>query len=227
MAQISLLAWRQSGGIETPLHGLPMIRPIVFCKAPVEGHVKTRLQPQFSSAQAANIHAAMAACVIERTLRLFPHTWIATDDPYHPFFHQFDASVLPQGEGDLGLRMSRLTARAIAYGARGVLLLGTDSPHMRVSRLRCALRLLHQYDVVLGPVEDGGYDLLAMRGHQKGLFQGITWGTSAVLNETMTRISELGLSSRCLSMGFDVDIPEDLARLPHSGFNLESLLQNS
>lgn len=204
-----------------------MIRPIVFCKAPVAGRVKTRLQPLFSPTQAANIHAAMATCVIERTLRLFPHTWIAVDDPHHPFFRRFDASVLPQGEGDLGLRMIRLTNRAIAYGAGGVLLLGTDSPHMSAARLHCALRLLRQYDVVLGPVEDGGYDLLATHGHAEGLFRDIAWGTSAVLDETMKRILERGLSFRCLSMGFDVDIPEDLARLFHSGFRFPEPLSRS
>ncbi len=116
--------------------------------------------------------------------------------------------------------VSQLAERAVAYGARGMLLLGTDSPHMSAARLHCALRLLRRYDVVLGSAEDGGYDLLAMCGHQKGLFQGMTWGTSAVLNESMSRISELGLSCRCLSMGFDVDVPEDLARLLRSGFFL-------
>jgi len=204
-----------------------MIRPIIFCKAPVAGRVKTRLQPSFSFEQAANIHAAMATYAIERTLRLFPHTWISSDDPYHPFFHQFDAPVLPQGEGDLGLRMGRLVERAIAYGAGGVLLLGTDSPRMSAARLHCAFRLLHHHDVVLGPVEDGGYDLLAMRGHKKELFRDIAWGTSAVLNETINRISELGLSWRCLSVGFDVDVPEDLARLLRLGFQFPTLQKKS
>jgi len=193
-----------------------MIRPIIFCKAPVAGRVKTRLQPAFTAEQAANIHAAMAICVIERTLRLFPQTWIAADDPYHPFFRRFDTPILTQGEGDLGQRMRRLTERAIAYGARGVLLLGTDSPHMSAVRLRCALRLLHQCDVVLGPVEDGGYDLLAMRGYGERIFHDIAWGTSSVLAQTMKRISDMRLSCRCLSTGFDVDTPEDLAKLLHS-----------
>jgi len=201
-----------------------VIRPIVFCKAPVAGNVKTRLQPDFTPEQAADIHAAMASCVIDRTLRLFPQTWIAADDPYHPFFRRFDASVLPQGEGDLGMRMNRLAERAIAYGARGVLLLGTDSPHMGAARLHCALRLLHQCDVVLGPVEDGGYDLLAMRADVKGLFQDIAWGTSAVLSETVNRISGLGLSCRCLSTGFDVDTPDDVARAVRTGFKLPETL---
>lgn len=195
-----------------------MIRPVIFCKAPVVGRVKTRLQPAFSPEQAMHIHVAMATQVIHRVLKLYPCAWIAADDPYHPFFQQFDASVLPQGEGDLGLRMSRLAERAVAYGARGVLLLGTDSPHMGVARLHCAMRLLRRYDVVLGPVEDGGYDLLAMREHAKGLFQNIAWGTSTVLNNTMKRASELGLSYRCMSMGFDVDMPGDVARAIQSGF---------
>ncbi|GMQ99455.1 MAG: TIGR04282 family arsenosugar biosynthesis glycosyltransferase [Zetaproteobacteria bacterium] len=195
-----------------------MIRPVVFCKAPVAGRVKTRLQPAFSPEQAMHIHVAMATQVINRVLKLYPYAWIATDDPYHPFFQLFDASVLPQGEGSLGLRMSRLAERAVAYGARGVLLLGTDSPHMSVARLHCAMRLLRRYDVVLGPVEDGGYDLLAVRGHADGLFRDITWGTSSVLDETIKRASELGLSWRCLSMGFDVDMPDDVARAIRSGF---------
>ncbi len=199
-----------------------MIRPIIFCKAPVAGGVKTRLQPQYSPLEAANIHAAMATCVIKRVLHLFPYAWIATDDPYHSFFRQFDASVLPQGEGDLGLRMSRLAERAVTYGARGVLLLGTDSPHMSIARLHCALRMLRRYDVILGPVEDGGYDLLAMRGYRKKIFQGIAWGTSTALNDTIHQVSELDLSYQCLSMGFDVDVPEDLARLLQSGFDIKS-----
>lgn len=195
-----------------------MIRPIVFCKAPVAGKVKTRLQPQYSPEQAADIHTAMATCVIERALHLYPQTWVAADDPHHSFFQQFDATVLPQGEGDLGSRMNRLAERAFTYGARGVLLLGTDSPHMSVARMQCAIRLLRDYDVVLGPVEDGGYDLLAMRRHEKGLFRNISWGTASVLDETMKRVAEQRLSCRCLSMGFDVDTADDLARLFQSGF---------
>jgi len=198
-----------------------MIRPIVFCKAPVAGNVKTRLQPDFTPEQAADIHAAMAYCVINRTLRLFSHTWIATDDPSHPFFRQFDASVLSQGKGDLGVRMSRLTERAIAYGARGVLLLGTDSPHMSENRLFSGMRLLRRYDVVAGPVQDGGYDLLAMRGYAPGLFQNIAWGSSTVLGDTIKHASKLGLSCRCLSTGFDVDTLDDVVRLLRSGFNLD------
>ncbi len=190
-----------------------MIRPIIFCKAPVVGRVKTRLQPDFTPEQAAAIHTAMARRVIARVLRLYSHAWLAADDPGHPFFRQFDMPLLIQGSGDLGDRMHRLARIAVDHGARGVLLLGTDSPHMSTARLRYAVHYLSYYDVVLGPVEDGGYDLLAMRGCPGGIFRAVRWGTSFVLADTLDRASGLGLACRCLSTGFDVDTKADLDRM--------------
>jgi len=185
-----------------------------MCKAPVTGMVKTRLAPFYGDEGAAHLHAAMATLVIERTLRLFPNTWIAADDIFHPFFASFATSVLPQGEGDLGARMLRLVQRALNYGADSVLLLGTDSPHMSEARLRAACRALKSCDVVVGPVQDGGYDLLALRGDWMELFTDIDWGSSRVFEQTLTRISELGLCYRILSTSFDVDAPDDMYRMP-------------
>ena len=189
-----------------------MMRPIVFCKAPVAGRVKTRLIPAFGAEGAMRLHGAMARLVIERALRLFPQTWIAADETEHPFFHGFGATIVPQGEGDLGERMLRVSARALSQGARAVLLLGTDSPHMSESRLLSAARLLRRYDAVFGPVEDGGYDLLALRGLWPGMFDGIGWGESRVLMQSLGRASALGLSYRLLGCGFDVDTVRDLRR---------------
>ncbi len=189
-----------------------MIRPVVMCKAPVAGRVKTRLQPHYSAAEAAALHAAMAGHVIRRLARLFPHTWIAADDPAHPFFRAFGLPVLPQGSGDLGARLRRMLQLATDYGAHGVLFTGTDSPHASDARLLAAMRALAHVDVVIGPVEDGGYDLIGMRGHHTGLFSYVPWGTHRVLGVTLRRLRQSGLSCRLLSKGFDVDTPEDVRR---------------
>ena len=198
-----------------------MIQPIIFCKAPAPGRVKTRLSPACSPAEAARLHAAMARRVIARTLALWPWTWVAADDPKHPFFRELDARLIPQGEGDLGARMRRAAEMAFASGRGGVLLLGTDSPHMSEARLKTAVRLLTgaggRVDVVIGPVEDGGYDLLAMRGMHRELFDDIPWGGASVRDVTLRRAQAAGLSVRLLSMGFDVDTPEDLARARRMG----------
>jgi len=191
-----------------------------MCKAPVVGAVKTRLVPFYSEEEAACLHVAMASLVIERAQRLFPNTWIAADDVSHPFFTDFDLPVLPQGRGDLGARMYRLVQRALSYGADAVILLGTDSPHMSEARLHAARVALKSSDVVLGPVQDGGYDLIALRGCWAELFADIDWGTSLVLEQTLVRIMQLGLRHHCLSTGFDVDTAEDAKRVLRAGLQL-------
>ncbi len=203
-----------------------MIRPIVLCKAPRPGAVKTRLQPCFSPEQAANIHAAMARTFIANIARLFPFAWIAADDASDPFFSGFDLSVVSQGEGDLGERMARLLNLAISQGATGVLFTGTDSPHMSDARLLAAMRSLVCNDVVIGAVEDGGYDLIGIRGAHEGVFADIPWSTAEVVDATLCRLHELGLRYRLLSTGFDVDTPNDLTRLLRAGFRLPSSLRD-
>jgi len=192
-----------------------------MCKAPVPGRVKTRMQPQYSAEQAAAIHAAMAASVINRIARLFPGMWLAVDDPAHPFFRGFDLPVVSQGEGDLGARLSRMLRLSMDYGASGALFTGTDSPHMSDARLFAAMRALATGDVVIGPVEDGGYDLIATCGAHHALFEDIPWGTRQVLRTTLLRLRRLDLRFRLLSTGFDVDTPTDLQRSMRMGFRLD------
>jgi len=197
-----------------------LIRPVIMCKAPVPGKVKTRLTPALSHAQAAALYAAMAGIVIHRALRLFPNAWIAADDDDHPFFAPFGAPVLAQGGGDLGERMQRMVRRAVGYGADAVLLLGSDSPHMSDARLLAAQRSLQTCDVVLGPVQDGGYDLLAVRGHWPDLLDGVVWSSPDVLSQTLANVRFLGLKSVCLSMGYDLDTFDDVQKACRMGLRL-------
>lgn len=197
-----------------------VIRPVIMCKAPVAGRVKTRLTPDLSAAEAARLYAAMARIVIQRNLRLFPNTWLSADDPSHAFFSGFDAPVLAQGGGNLGERMQRMVNRALAYGADAVLLLGSDSPHMPDARLLAAARALQCCDVVLGPVQDGGYDLLGVRGHWPGLLDGVRWSSPEVLSKTLANARGLGLRTRCLSTAFDLDTFNDVQRARRGGLKV-------
>lgn len=187
-------------------------RAIILCKAPVAGAVKTRLIPAYTASQAAQLHVTMARTVAARLSSLFADTRVAADDVTHPFFASLHLPVMAQGEGDLGQRMARLSRQAFAESAGPLLLVGTDSPHMPASRLLAAMALAAEYEVVIGPVEDGGYDLIACRHHQPGLFAGVRWGSGRVLADTLARIETLGLSHTLLDCGFDIDRPEDVER---------------
>ncbi len=195
------------------------IRIIIMCKAPVAGSVKTRLMSSYSAEQAAELHMAMATTVIERAKRLFDDVVIAADDQEHPFFSRFDLPLIAQGQGDLGQRMQKQMQHAFSGGASAVLLLGTDSPHMGDERLLNAVEGMNKSDVVIGPVEDGGYDLLAFS-KLYSLFDGIVWSSGKVLEQTLHNIHQQGLSESLLPVSFDVDYPEDIDRAIQHGWEV-------
>ncbi len=193
---------------------------VVMCKAPVPGQVKTRLMRRYSAIEAAKLHAAMATTVITRAERLLGGVVIAADDVDHPFFQRFSLPVVAQGSGDLGSRMERMVQLVFAQGAvDGLLLLGTDAPHMQASRLLQAVEMLKRHEVVVGPVEDGGYDLLAMRAPY-ALFDGVAWSSEYVLRQTVARAAALSLSVGELPYSFDVDNPEDIDRAVAAGWQM-------
>ena len=195
------------------------IQVIIMCKAPVAGAVKTRLMASYSAQQAAELHMAMATAVIERAKRLFDDVVIAADDSEDPFFKGFDLPVRSQGEGNLGVRMQMQMQHAFDDGASAVLLLGTDSPHMTDKRLLEASKGLQTNDIVIGPVEDGGYDLLAMS-KLYSLFDQVEWSSGQVLAQTLYNIHQQGLSEKQLDMSFDVDFPEDIDRAILEGWHV-------
>ncbi|MFQ5344730.1 MAG: TIGR04282 family arsenosugar biosynthesis glycosyltransferase [Mariprofundus sp.] len=193
------------------------VRVIVMCKAPVPGRVKTRLMSRYSAGQAARLHMDMAIAVIERAKRMFNDVVVAADDPGHAFFAGFGLPVTNQGPGDLGERMNRQIRGAFADDVRAVLLLGTDSPHMPESRLVAATDALEHVDVVLGPAEDGGYDLIGMN-RPLSIFDGIVWSSDQVLHRTVENIQDQRLVVQQLDTGFDIDFPEDIERARQAGW---------
>lgn len=196
---------------------------IVFARAPVAGRVKTRLAAAIGARAAARLHAqlvrravrtALASGVGPVELHCAPHT-------RHPFFAQLAArsgiALRAQRGGDLGERMHRALARALR-GTSFALLVGSDCPALRAADLRRALRALRAgADAVFAPAVDGGYALVGLRHSVPRLFAGIAWGGAEVMCETRARISALGWSSRELRRVWDVDRPEDFARLRRSG----------
>jgi hypothetical protein len=119
-----------------------------------------------------------------------------------------------QRGADLGARMANAAADAGADGSAGVVLLGTDVPHLDLGALAAACRLLREgAEVVLGPAEDGGYYLLGLRRIRPELFTAMPWGGATVCAETLARCDALGLPPRLLAPTFDVDEAADVARL--------------
>ena len=196
----------------------------ILAKAPLPGLAKTRLAPTLGAEGAAQLQARFIerAVTTAQAAAIGPVTlWAA---PAHPAFQTisalFGVALAEQPEGDLGARMQA----AIAAANGPAIVIGTDCPALTLEHLRTAARaLMDGVDVVIVPVEDGGYGLIGMRRPQPALFAGMTWSTSSVMAETRRRLTKLGLSWREPARLWDIDEPADLARL--AGTGLASLMR--
>jgi rSAM/selenodomain-associated transferase 1 len=186
-----------------------------MAKAPRAGAVKRRLSPYLTEDGAAALAHAFLCDAIDQVRE------VALADPaiaYAPADSRaLFASLAPgfrlvaQRGADLGSRM--LAALSDLRGA-GVILVGSDIPTLDPAVLDRAVRLVSDplTDLVIGPSEDGGYYLIAMRATHD-VFSGIEMSTDAVLEETLARAARANLRVHLLPPTFDIDEAADLARL--------------
>jgi hypothetical protein len=120
--------------------------------------------------------------------------------------------VRAQSEGDLGQRMLAVVADVHRRG-RPAIIVGSDCPVLDAGYIRAAVdALTHGCDVVLGPVEDGGYVLIGMCRPIPELLLDMTWSTPSVYADTLARAATLGLTVVSLRTLWDVDNAADLDR---------------
>ena len=202
----------------------------IMAKAPEPGRVKTRLCPPLSPDDAAELYRAFLLDKIaqvrevpdiEPVIAYAPLGAAALFERLAPGF-----ALLPQGEGDLTARLGTVLARLFGDGRDAAILTDSDTPTLPAGLLAHAAALIAspEYDLVLGPSEDGGYYLIGLKRLRPELFEDMPWSTPAVLEETARRARALGLRTARLRPWYDVDTAADLARLtaelvadPHGG----------
>jgi rSAM/selenodomain-associated transferase 1 len=210
----------------------------VMAKEPVPGAVKTRLTPRFSQQQACACHEAflddtlgllelargqaLSTCRLRSFDTFLAGTSaagtanskvLASMPSLSLCASRFGLGMVGQSPGDLGARMADLVRRGLER-SEAVILIGADCPHMPGARIAEALTALNRADCVLGPSDDGGFYLVALRRRIPTLFApGIDWGTDGVLAAVSERAAQAGCQVEFLSAGYDLDRPEDLIRL--------------
>lgn len=189
----------------------------VFARAPVPGEAKTRLIPRLGANGAAALQRQLIGLALARA-RALPGArvtlWMTgqtIDASLRSAAEAANAAVREQSGADLGARMANAFADTLR-GSSAMLLIGTDCPAQRVADLSAALVALADADAVVQPAEDGGYVLIGMRRLHSVLFEGIPWGSDAVLATTRSRAAAHGLRLAELPTSWDLDRGEDLDR---------------
>lgn len=194
---------------------------LLVTKAPVIGRVKTRLAPEGGESETLKL----AVGFLNDTASLMRHPCvparavIALDgEPAHLPESLSSFSIVPQSEGDLGQRLTRLFTEQFALpGTRSVCAIGSDTPHLPLAFLVEAFARLASpdTDVVFGPADDGGYYLVGMNRLVPELFQNIPWSTPEVLTVSRERAQAAKARVALLPPWYDIDTPADLVKLRH------------
>ena len=188
-------------------HAMPPVVTL-FVKYPHPGKVNTRLIPALGEQGAADLHRTLTQRTLATALASGLPVEVRTAGASHADFADWLGTVplVPQGEGDLGDRLARVAVPAI--------LLGADVPDLAPHHLTLAAEALEHVPAAIGPAQDGGYYLLAMRDPMPFLFTDMPWGTDIVRAETCRRLDARGIAFRLLETLADCDRPEDLSRWP-------------
>ncbi len=188
---------------------------ILFARKPIIGEIKTRLQPDYSPEQVAEIAGFLIRATVELAVSAWPgdvslYAWPDTD---HLLFNELARDLhirlAPQAKGDLGAKMLSALREGIKR-SESAAILGCDVPHCGWDVIDQANDWLARGRNVLGPTEDGGYYFIGLREARPELFESMPWGSNKVLEKTVARAEELNMEFDQLTKLRDIDTANDL-----------------
>jgi len=190
---------------------------IIFMKAPRLGTVKTRLQPQLTPEQALTLYRAMAEDLVAKfrgavEFDLQIHFWPPDGVEEMRQWLGDELVFLPQQQGDLGRKMQQAFADTFQQGYRKAVIIGSDLPTLDQSRIKEAFRQLETHDAVLGPTDDGGYYLVALKTLHPELFASVSWSTERVFSQTLENARRANLRIAQLKKEADLDTFPDVRK---------------
>ncbi|MGI5186416.1 TIGR04282 family arsenosugar biosynthesis glycosyltransferase [Dactylosporangium sp. CA-152071] len=176
---------------------------LLIAKTPVPGQVKTRLCPPCTPEQAADLAAAAIADTVA-TLSAVPATRRTVVLSGQMTVPRGWSRVEQHGDG-LGHRLANAFADTAMPGTASVLV-GMDTPQLRVDLLSAAASLLDDADAVLGHAEDGGWWALGLRDPAAArVLRNVPMSTAETGDRTARALQALALRVAPLPVLRDVD----------------------
>ena len=179
----------------------------VIAKECLPGRVKTRLQPEYTAAEAATIASAALAETLELVSGL----------PASRRILYFDGVVVPHGAEcwdivpQRGSGLDERIAHLFDAVDEPLLLLGMDTPHLNPEWLSALFVPWEDTDAWFGPATDGGFWALGMRQPDGSLVRGVPMSTEHTGRHQLQRLAAAGLSVRLLPPLTDLDTADDVA----------------
>jgi len=190
-------------------------------KTPRLGTVKTRMQPQLTPEQSLQLYRAMGRDLVaqhkaQRSYQLCVSYWPADGLDEMKAWLGKEGEYLLQTEGNLGKKMGDTFQERFKSGFEKVCIIGSDLPTIDDSIIERSFNLLDTSDVVLGPTDDGGYYLIAMKASHRIIFKDVVWSSESVFDKTLENAAEGGLKIKLLQKLSDIDSFAEVQQLWHA-----------
>lgn len=175
---------------------------VIFARQPRLGVGKRRLAADVGDVEALRF----ARHALERLTRVLGRDprwrlWMAVS-PDRPTDWVTTGMPIPQGQGDLGARLTRVI-QTLPPGP--VVILGSDTPTVTRRDVADAFAALGSSRAVFGPARDGGYWLIGLRRAPGDPlpFSKVRWSTRDALADTLANLE--GFRVRLLRVQEDID----------------------
>lgn len=189
-----------------------------MAKAPVPGQAKTRLAASVGDAVAADLAAAAFLDTLDLVAAAFPtdRTVVALSGDLDRAARSDEissrlkkCSIVPQRGSSFAERLAN--AHADLPQGSGVVQIGMDTPHLTEDRLRRAAEGLTDCDAVVGPTEDGGWWVLALRDpREAGVLRDVPMSSIHTARRTVEALAHLRV--RITDETYDIDRWADAER---------------
>lgn len=186
---------------------------ITFLKNPERGKAKTRLAAGIGPDAALEAyiellsHTRNVALAVDAKRFLFYKDEIWKDEWKEDAFEKH-----LQPSGNLGEKMKAAFQFVFDQSAAKVAIIGSDCGELQPELITEAFNKLETHDVVIGPAEDGGYYLLAMKQAEDFLFENKSWSTEELLKETIADLKKQGKTFFLLKELYDIDTIQEWKR---------------
>ena len=189
---------------------------ILFAKTPRICRVKTRMHSKLSHRECLYTHKKLTrhnVSLLKKSASINTIIYTSGDHSHHFYDFFSECKIKKQYGLDLGQRMFHAIRDELKH-ARRVVIIGADCIELDIDYIQQAFHVLKtNRDFVLGPSKDGGYILLGACVNYKPLFEKISWGTPAVLTQTMKILKTNNRQAHLLRPLTDIDTLADIQTL--------------
>lgn len=187
---------------------------VIFAKFPVPGKVKKKIGQVIGMDNSAKLCTAFINDLIEENSEKDYDIYLSFigHEYKEKYREMFPNAILYVQRGTNMSENVQSAFEDLLDDYEKVALIGCDVPQLSSETVIKAFNALASYDVVLGPSEDGGYYLVALK-KPHDIFKGVPWGKPQLLEEQMKLLKEKKLTFVLLHKLPDVDTVDELKHL--------------